>query len=70
MLIYLQMKLSLLKKQTVKVISFSEQETVGLCFSGELRCQSPLSSPSVKAACQYLTLSLFACLEIESDGTI
>lgn len=59
-----------LKMQIVKVISFSEQETVGLCFSRKTRCHSPLFSPSTKAACQHLTLSLFASLETESDGTI
>lgn len=57
------------QKQTVILISLPEGRKQFL-FQKETRCHSPLFSPSTKAACQYLMLSLFASLEIESDGTI
>lgn len=79
MLIYLRMRFlqkncvkpsfTLLKEQTVNVLSFSEQENVAQCLSGKSRCHSTLSLPQQKL---HVNISLCHCssLETESDGTI
>lgn len=49
---------SVLQKLTVNVISFSEQETVGLCFSGKLDAILPFSLPQQKL---HVNISLCHC---------